>query len=904
MGLITRAWSRWSQTARKSSKDRDGAGGGGGGASPGAAAVAAAPLAAAFVESELARRGSGSSLEDLIASACAEGASGIDAAALRAAARGAAARAGDAAGALAALARRRRKGPKPAPAAPHDGWLLGPPKPACHEARVATADAVYLMRSTRDGEIESMLRLLCAVFGTDTASCALLTGECIHIAGGCGALWPCVCPDRWGFCGWSFLNAVHELLVIEDLDADARFAANYFCVDPEFHLKFYVAAPLVSTDGHRLGTLCIMGQRARKFDATRAQVLANLAEMMTRQLEARWARQLAAAGDVAGAVARLRPLAAYDAAYMVVDTSSSPWRVMHLNVPAIDALGVEWGASYAELASNREGRPSAPKFPGVPISDFFNLSASAAEWERGGWAFSLRGVAGAGAAEGRRFALHFRLCHSDGLDSDQPPIGVPSFVALCDDAFGRSLFFARVEEDANSAAAAMARACRAGGAGAAAGAAAGDARGAVAAAGLGVASRDDSAGWLPTVGAAPGGGGGDGAACQAGGAEAAFTVAPAQWLPGAAPPPPPSPSAPLALALRGAARGCAPVGPGCPIEGLLVGPLLGRGSWGRVYRGLFKGQPVAVKIIDADSSVARDAAGVPLEVALTRGLGHPNLMTVVTHAFSPAAAAPGCGGCGRASADGAAGAGRRVCWMVFEYADRGTLADAVVKGWLRTSRDPTDGATDLRLVATTALEIAGAMAHLHSHGVMHGDLCGGNVMLASRPSLGPGFAAKVGDYGLCRRAAPGLGSARVSPGNYGTITHVAPELMLDGNLTPAADAYSFGVLLYEMLTGARAWAGLSHTAIVLQTSVLGRGLEPPAGLSQSAPELAGLLADCLDRDPRRRPTFDGAARALAGWLQKTKGQDLSGTDVGRRRDADANAAAPAGCAGGAGCGAP
>jgi hypothetical protein len=42
-----------------------------------------------------------------------------------------------------------------------------------------------------------MLRLLCAVFDTNTATCALLTGECIYLVGACGALWPTICPDRW-----------------------------------------------------------------------------------------------------------------------------------------------------------------------------------------------------------------------------------------------------------------------------------------------------------------------------------------------------------------------------------------------------------------------------------------------------------------------------------------------------------------------------------------------------------------------------------------------------------------------------------------------------------------------------------------------------------------------------------
>ena len=43
--------------------------------------------------------------------------------------------------------------------------------------------------------------------------------------------------------------------MVEDMDADARFSQNYFVCDPAFSLKHYVAAPLISSNGHRLGTL-------------------------------------------------------------------------------------------------------------------------------------------------------------------------------------------------------------------------------------------------------------------------------------------------------------------------------------------------------------------------------------------------------------------------------------------------------------------------------------------------------------------------------------------------------------------------------------------------------------------------------------------------------------------------
>lgn len=72
---------------------------------------------------------------------------------------------------------------------------------------------------------ESTLRLLCKVFDVETATVSLLTGERIHLVAACGALAPTICPDRWGFCGWSFLNSTHELNVVEDMEADTRCVA-------------------------------------------------------------------------------------------------------------------------------------------------------------------------------------------------------------------------------------------------------------------------------------------------------------------------------------------------------------------------------------------------------------------------------------------------------------------------------------------------------------------------------------------------------------------------------------------------------------------------------------------------------------------------------------------------------
>lgn len=75
------------------------------------------------------------------------------------------------------------------------------------------------------------------------------------------------------------MTAVHWLSPVT-----RRFSQNFFVVNEDFRLVFYVMAPLISSNGHRVGTLCIMGQQPRKFDATRGAILANLSELLVSTL--------------------------------------------------------------------------------------------------------------------------------------------------------------------------------------------------------------------------------------------------------------------------------------------------------------------------------------------------------------------------------------------------------------------------------------------------------------------------------------------------------------------------------------------------------------------------------------------------------------------------------------------
>ena len=88
---------------------------------------------------------------------------------------------------------------------------------------------------------------------------------------------------------------------------------------------------------------------------------------------------------------------------------------------------------------------------------------------------------------------------------------------------------------------------------------------------------------------------------------------------------------------------------------------------------------------------------------------------------------------------------------------------------------------------TAAADIASGMAFLHSRGIVHGDLTGGNVLLATDPSSPNGVVAKVADFGLARAMEV---QSKIETRTYGTVTHMPPELLEKGIFSKVT--YLFG----------------------------------------------------------------------------------------------------------------
>lgn len=660
-------------------------------------------------------------------------------------------------------------------------FLLGPPKPACCPERSQTTEGIHKLRQAQDAEIESILRLVCKIFESDMACCTLLTGDAYHILAGVGIMDPGICPDRWGFCAWSFLNSNHELLVIEDLKEDLRFSENYFVKDPQYDLRFYAGSPLITANGHRLGTLCLVSQKPRSFDATRSVVLGNMAELLVRQLEYKWAESEARQSNVQ----LMRSLACYEEAFLFLDTSKAgDWRVLHMNMAACNLLGCDWSpACLAHLAggSTPPDSPQPPPLDGAPLTDYLDLKADcmAADVAKSHVSPSVMGAPGSPAAK-QPFQLHMRLAKSVSISAEALQVAAPAYLHE-KPAFGTHYFIAAL------------------------------------------IPLSETPPQQPRSSSVP-----------------SLEPVHAQLIPTSVGPRYSAPTRRFySLPFTG------------PFEGLLMGVLLGKGSFGRVYRGLWKGQLVAVKVVRDVHKLKLDSCGQPLESTLTKDLKHPGIMRVLSHAWWVAT-------------DRGGSSGEQQCWMLLDYCDKGALVDAVWKGWFRSSRNPTTSQPDLRTIAMTALEIASAMTLLHSHNIVHGDLSGGNVMLTSCSINPHGFQAKLGDFGLSRTANA---SARVAGNVYGTITHMAPEVMIEAEIGPAADVYSFGVLLWEMLTSSRAWAGLRHAHIIYMVGIQQRTLAIPEDLH---PVMESLLRQCLKSQPQERPTFKEIAGRLSDFVQVSR----------------------------------
>jgi eukaryotic-like serine/threonine-protein kinase len=301
------------------------------------------------------------------------------------------------------------------------------------------------------------------------------------------------------------------------------------------------------------------------------------------------------------------------------------------------------------------------------------------------------------------------------------------------------------------------------------------------------------------------------------------------------------------------------------VPGARLGPYeilvpLGAGGMGEVYRARDPRleRDVAIKVLPAERIAEGRRARFVQEARAASALNHPNIVTV--HEI----------GC----ADG-------FDFIVMEYVAGKTLSEHIREGPL-----PRDEA--LRIAA----QVADALAQAHAAGIVHRDLKPANVM------VGPDGGVKLLDFGLAKLVLPGeplsqqptLNGRASGPlthpgGILGTPGYMSPEQVTGKSIDVRSDVFSFGALLYEMLTRRKAFPGRSSAEAM--SSVLHHQPLPPSDFAAGLPkELDRLVLRCLQKDPELRvqsmADVKVELREFEAELQapKSSGEHLS---RGRRR---------------------
>jgi GAF domain-containing protein len=159
-----------------------------------------------------------------------------------------------------------------------------PERPADEERRQAALDAYPLAELAGDSELEAIVREAAAAFAVPTALISLVDRDRQWFPARVGMAAPST-PRSISFCG----HAIHSdgAFIVPDASLDERFAGNPLVLG-EGGIRFYAGAPLITPEGFRIGTLCLIDRVARPpLDAAEGRRLVGLAERVIARLEQR-----------------------------------------------------------------------------------------------------------------------------------------------------------------------------------------------------------------------------------------------------------------------------------------------------------------------------------------------------------------------------------------------------------------------------------------------------------------------------------------------------------------------------------------------------------------------------------------------------------------------------------------
>ncbi len=267
---------------------------------------------------------------------------------------------------------------------------------------------------------------------------------------------------------------------------------------------------------------------------------------------------------------------------------------------------------------------------------------------------------------------------------------------------------------------------------------------------------------------------------------------------------------------------------------------LGAGGQGEVYkaRDARLERTVAIKVLPAQ--VAADPAArerFEREARAIAALNHPHIC--VLHDI---------------------GRHEGIDFLVMEYLEGETLAERLARGALSLSQ-----------TLEYAIPISDALDKAHRAGIVHRDLKPGNIMLTKA-------GAKLLDFGLAKRRAPLAGSAdsalptrdlTAQGAIVGTLQYMAPEQLEGKEADSRADLWALGAVLYEMVTGKKAFEGKSQASLI--AAILEHEPEAISVVQPLSPPLLNLVVEnCLAKDPNDRFQSAGDLCRALHWVSEAR----------------------------------
>lgn len=252
---------------------------------------------------------------------------------------------------------------------------------------------------------------------------------------------------------------------------------------------------------------------------------------------------------------------------------------------------------------------------------------------------------------------------------------------------------------------------------------------------------------------------------------------------------------------------------------------IGEGGFGKVYYGLWRGQPVAIKVAALQGSEKAEVLQeFHREVTTMCSIpAHKNVLKLL-------------GAC--------------TTWgnlaLVTEYCSCGSLYHLL--------HSPNSAHLSWAEVLQICLGVAQGMAHLHAHKVLHRDLKSANLLLSDNGEV------KIADFGLSKTLQDMQGA---HTGGLGTYQWMAPEVLAHQRYSEKADIYSFGIVVWECIMRRLPYAGL--TAVQAAVGVVNHGLRPEIPCYVPS-QLASLIRSCWAAVPDQRPSFLQIASTVSSML--------------------------------------